>query len=124
LYEPDQGWLFTGDLFVGGKDRALGAEYNIWQIISSLKLIADLPIQTLFPGSARVRTNPQEELQAKINYLENMGQRVLALYQKGWKITSIARAICGSPMLIEVFTRGHFSRNNLIRSFINDYPGK
>ncbi|MCK4316124.1 MAG: MBL fold metallo-hydrolase, partial [Anaerolineae bacterium] len=22
LYEPDQGWLFTGDLFVGGRDRA------------------------------------------------------------------------------------------------------
>src|SRR5512141_464247 len=23
LYEPDQGWLFTGDLFVGGRERAL-----------------------------------------------------------------------------------------------------
>jgi glyoxylase-like metal-dependent hydrolase (beta-lactamase superfamily II) len=29
LYEPDRGWLFTGDLFVGGQDRALRAGYDV-----------------------------------------------------------------------------------------------
>ena len=31
LYEPNKGWLFTGDLFVGGKDRALRAGNDIFK---------------------------------------------------------------------------------------------
>jgi len=65
IYEPDQGWLFSGDLFVGGQDLALGAMYDIWQIITSLKRVADLPLKTLFPGSARVRKDPREEIRSQ-----------------------------------------------------------
>ncbi len=58
LYEPEQGWLFTGDLFVGGRDRALREGYDIWAIIASLKRIALLPAKRLFPGSARCAKIP------------------------------------------------------------------
>ncbi|MCP4513629.1 MAG: MBL fold metallo-hydrolase, partial [Delftia sp.] len=55
LYEARQGWLFTGDLFVGGWDRALRADCDIWGIIASLQRIAALPATRLYPGCARVR---------------------------------------------------------------------
>jgi glyoxylase-like metal-dependent hydrolase (beta-lactamase superfamily II) len=57
LYEPRQGWLFSGDLFVGGRDRALRSGCDIWQIIASLKAIAALPVVCLFAGSAARRTS-------------------------------------------------------------------
>ena len=123
LYEPEQEWLFTGDLFVGGKERALRAEYNIWQIIASLKHIAELPIKWLFPGSARVREKPKEDLDNKIAYLEGMGERVLELYQKGRDVKSIVRSLCGKPLSVEMVTLGHFSRRNLVLSFMRNRPG-
>ena len=58
LYEPERGWLFSGDLFIGGRDRALSADFDIWGVIQSLKKITDLPLSKLFPGSAHVRENP------------------------------------------------------------------
>jgi glyoxylase-like metal-dependent hydrolase (beta-lactamase superfamily II) len=116
LYEPQQGWLFTGDLYVGGRDRALRADCNIWQIITSLKRIAALPSTAMFPGSARVRHNPAEALNAKIAHLEELGEAVLALDQQGWGISDIVRALCGGPMLIEFITLGHFSRRQLVLS--------
>lgn len=122
LYEPDQEWLFTGDLFVGGKDRALRAGYNIWQIIVSLKRVAELPAKWMFPGSARVRENPKQDLISKISYLEELGGNVLELYQKGWDVKSIVRAVCGKPMSVEMITLGHFSRRNLVLSFIRNRP--
>jgi glyoxylase-like metal-dependent hydrolase (beta-lactamase superfamily II) len=122
LYEPDQEWLFSGDLFVGGKDRALRAEYNIWQIIASLKRIAELPIRWLFPGSARVREKPERDLDHKIAYLEEMGERVLELFQTGWDVKRIVGAVCGKPMSVEIVTLGHFSRRNLVLSFIRNRP--
>jgi glyoxylase-like metal-dependent hydrolase (beta-lactamase superfamily II) len=118
LYEPDRGWLFTGDLFVGGRDRALRAGYDIWGIISSLRRIAALPATMLFPGSARVRENPAQALADKIVYLEELGERVLALHQQGKGVSEIVRALCGGPMLIEFITLGHFSRRRLVLSYL------
>jgi glyoxylase-like metal-dependent hydrolase (beta-lactamase superfamily II) len=118
LFEPQQGWLFSGDLYVGGHDRALGASYDIWQIVASLKRVAALPATRLFPASARVRERPAEELAAKIAYLEETGARVLDLHRQGWSVGAITRAVCGGPMFVEVMTLGHFSRRWLVLSFL------
>lgn len=118
LYEPDQGWLFTGDLFVGGKDRALRAGYDIWGIIASLKRVASLPLQSLFPGSASIPEDPLTALQQKISYLEQLGARALALHQKGWSTSAITRELCGKSLWVEWVTLGHFSRRRLVLSFL------
>lgn len=118
LYEPEQGWLFTGDLFVGGRERALRADYDIWQIIASLKKIAQLPISWLFPGSARVRPNPAQELEEKIAYLEAFGEQVLAYHQQGWSVKAIVDELCGPPMFVEYLTLGHYARRCLVLSYL------
>ena len=118
LFEEQRGWLFSGDLFVGGKDRALRADFDIWQIIASLRQVSDLPIARLFPGSARVRDDPKEELDSKVSYLERAGHRVLDLHRKGWSVQAIARTLFGGPMLIELLTLGHFSRRQLVHSYL------
>ena len=121
LFEEQHGWLFSGDLFVGGKDRALRADFDIWQLITSLKQVADMPIARLFPGSARVRENPREELNSKVSYLEQAGHRVLELHRKGWSVRAIARELFGGPMPIELLTLGHFSRRQLVHSYLENY---
>jgi glyoxylase-like metal-dependent hydrolase (beta-lactamase superfamily II) len=120
LYEPERGWLFSGDLFVGGRERALGERYEIWQIITSLKKIAVLPLNVMFPGSARIRENPKVELASKIAYLEELGDKVLRLHNRGWGVNAIVRALCGKPMFIEYVTLGNFSRRNLVLSYLRD----
>jgi glyoxylase-like metal-dependent hydrolase (beta-lactamase superfamily II) len=118
LYEARQGWLFSGDLFIGGRDRALRAGYDIWQIMASLKRIAGLPAVMLFPGSARVRDHPAQALEPKISYLEELGERVLELQRQGRDVPAIVRVVCGRPMPIEFLTLGHFSRRQLVLSYL------
>jgi glyoxylase-like metal-dependent hydrolase (beta-lactamase superfamily II) len=120
LYEEERGWLFSGDLFVGGRDRALRVDNNIWQIIAALKQVAKLPLTCLFPGCARVREQPTDEITAKIHYLEETGGQVLALHQKGWPVGKIARTLFGGPMWIEFVTTGQFSRRSLVNSYLRD----
>lgn len=126
LYQVQQGWLFTGDLFVGGRDRALRADCDIWGVIASLKRIAALPATTLFPGSARVRDNPAQALADKIAYLEALGEKVLDMERQGRSERQIVRALCGGPMFIEFFTLGHFTRRWLVRSYLgrSEYPSE
>jgi glyoxylase-like metal-dependent hydrolase (beta-lactamase superfamily II) len=118
LYEYKLGWLFTGDLFVGGRDRALRQGGDIWQVINSLKQVAGLPLTRLFPGCAKVRDHPQEDLTAKIEYLQITGERVLELHRQGLSIGAISRSVFGGAMLIELVTLGHFARRHLVRSYL------
>ena len=118
LWEPDAGWVFTGDLFVGGRDRALRAGYDVWQIIGSLRKLGELGATTLFPGSAQVRTNAAEAIAGKVEHLERLGERVVALDREGRSEREIVRRLLGRPMWIELITLGHFSRRNLVRSFL------
>lgn len=125
LYEPEEGWLFTGDLFVGGRDRAVRAGTGVWQMIACLRRLADLPAKQLFPGSARVRANPGLELSGKAAYLEELGERVLNLYKEGRSEGEIAREVCGGPMWIEWITLNHFSRRQLVLAYLEPFlrPG-
>lgn len=122
LYEPEGGLLFSGDAFVGGRDRALRLDYNIWQIIGSLKKLAALDPRVLFPGSGIVRRNPRAELSSKVAYLEEMGGRVLELHGQGITYDRIRRELFGREMTIAYVTLGHFSGRNLVRSYIEDKP--
>ena len=120
LYEAQQGWLFSGDLFVGGRDRALRAGCDIWGVIASLKRMLALPARRLFPASARVRDDPAGELSAKIAYLEETGERVLALHRQGLPLSQIVRRVLGGPMWVEVVTLGHFTRQRLALSYLGE----
>ena len=122
LYEPDRRWIFTGDLYIGGRDRALRADYNVWQIIESLKKISALDLEAIFPGSGTIREKPGQEIQDKISYLEDTGGKVLELHHKGWSRRKIRLHLFGREMSIAYYTLGHFSGRNLVRSYIEDSP--
>jgi glyoxylase-like metal-dependent hydrolase (beta-lactamase superfamily II) len=119
LWEPDERWLFSGDLYIGGRDRALREGYDVWAIIDSLRRVAALPIRTLFPGSARIPENPAAALREKVEHLASLGARVLELHRRGCSVSQIARALLGPPMPIELFTVGNFSRRALVESYLS-----
>jgi glyoxylase-like metal-dependent hydrolase (beta-lactamase superfamily II) len=122
LYEPDRGWLFSGDAYIGGRDRALRADYNVWQIIDSLRKLLKLDATLLFPGSGRVRGNVRADLLEKISYLEDTAERVLELHRRGLSHGAIRSETFGGELPISYLTLGHFSGKNLVRSFVEDRP--
>jgi len=119
LWAPEPGWLFSGDLFVGGYDRAMRQGTDVWTLVRSLKRVAELPVVTLFPGSARVRQNPAGDLSAKIVYYEELGEKILGLHRQGCSQGEIIRKVCGGPMWIELVTLGHFARVHLVHSYLH-----
>jgi hydroxyacylglutathione hydrolase len=122
LFEPDQGWLFSGDTYIGGKDRALREDYDIHQIIASLKKLAELPVSAIFSGSGTVRESGTKPLLEKIAYLESLGGRVRELHDQGFSPREIRRQLLGRELPIAYFTLGHFSGLRLVQSYLNDPP--
>ena len=118
LFEPEQGWLFSGDTYVGGKDRALRQGYDIYGIIASLKKLAELPVRAIFAGSGSVRLNGTEPLEEKITYLEELGERIRSLRAQGLSARRISRQVLGRDQRITYITLGHFSGLRLVQSYL------
>ncbi len=119
LFEREQGWLFSGDAYIGGQDRALRQGYDIWGIIASLKKLAALPVQTIFSGSGTVRSKGTRPLQEKVAYLEELGERIRSLHEQGLAPRRIRRRLFGRELPITYLTLGHFSGMHLVRSYLD-----
>jgi glyoxylase-like metal-dependent hydrolase (beta-lactamase superfamily II) len=121
LFEPEQGWLFSGDAYIGGRDRALRKGYDIHGIISSLKLLAKLPVKTIFSGSGSVREEARQTIEDKIAYLEDLGERIRTLHEQGMPLRRIRRQLFGREISIAYLTLGHFSGTHLVRSYVDGF---
>jgi hypothetical protein len=100
----------------------LRKDCNIWKVIADLKKVASLPLSRLFPGNTKVRLQPIPELNAKIEYYEARGARVIELSQRGRSPAAIARQVFRGPMWVELITGGHLSHLNLVCSYLRDQP--
>ncbi len=119
LYEPQQGWLFSADAYIGGQDRAARPDYDIYAIIASLRRLAALPLTALFPGSGTVRMNsPAADIRNKIASMEDLGARVRELHNKGYSVPAIQRTLLGAESRIYYLTLGHFKGNYLVEAYL------
>ncbi len=71
-----------------------------------------------------VRLNAAEALREKIEYLEQMAEKVLELHARGLPESAIRKRLFGREASITYITMGHFSATNLVTSFIRDRQGK
>lgn len=122
LFEPERGWLFTGDAFVGGRDRALRGSAEVWQIIESMEKMAQLEARLMFVGSGRVYQQPAQQLREKIDYLRELGERVLRLHRRGESVSRIHRVLFGRQPFISHLTSGDFTGEHLVRSYLRGAP--
>jgi glyoxylase-like metal-dependent hydrolase (beta-lactamase superfamily II) len=118
LFERKHGWIFTGDLFVGTRPNVVRPMDDVRQIIADLKKVKDLKPQILFPAPGNVRTEPVPVLERTIRYLEDLGQKVMELHDKGLSPAEIMKQIFGNEAPIAELTQQQFSSLNMVKSFL------
>lgn len=118
LFEPARRWLFSGDLYLAPKLRYLRADEDVYAMIESLRRVLTLEPEVLFcQHRGRVDRGP-ERLRQKLEFLLELGGRIHALHDRGWRDAAIARALPGSDLLWRVWTAGDFSKRHFVRAFL------
>ena len=116
--EPKAGWLFSGDLFIGGRVKYLRADEDARLALDSLRHTLTLDFDTLLCSHAGTVQDGKAALRRKIDYWENVQGRARDLLQTGQSLESIRDQVLGSESSMTVVTRGHFSKLNLIKSLV------
>lgn len=116
LLEVNNGWCFTGDLFVSENPTIIRKEEDITLIVNSMGKILSATKNdiTLFTSIGRVVEDGSTALQECISNLKHLSREVKELHQKGHSITTIRDMIFGGEISTVQSTNYQFSRENLI----------
>jgi glyoxylase-like metal-dependent hydrolase (beta-lactamase superfamily II) len=120
LYEPEQGWLFSGDLFVSETQKVFRADEDILTILSSLQRLLELPGPelTIFTSIGEVFTTGRSSILAFLDYIEEVRTKALQLSSEGHDAVSIRDTIFKRESIMAKLTEGHYSVLNLIRGLL------
>lgn len=121
LWEKTNGWLFTSDLYVSTRPVACRSTDDIWQTLADLENIRALNPRVLFPAPTHVVFEPAAKLDELIACLEELGGKIVELYQKGKSIEQIKEEIFGQEDVFSDMTQQQFSSLNMVKSFLKNY---
>lgn len=114
LFEPSQRWLFSGDVFIYSQPNAWLAEADLFGVICSLRTLADLRPERLFPSDGRISRTPLPELHGKIGQLLQLTREVARLDALGLTKDEIVLRLFRKEPPLYFWTMGYYSAANLV----------
>ncbi|WP_051556727.1 MBL fold metallo-hydrolase [Alkalihalobacterium bogoriense] len=124
LLEPQEKWLFSGDLFLSKRLLYGMANESVPILLRSIKTVLKHDFSTVFCGHAGIVENGKESFIAKKEYLERLTASTLSLQAKGYSAEMIAKLLLPQQKLVSWFSKGEMSPLHLITSIINEHSIK
>ena len=115
-HEKEEGWLFTGDLYLGTRQIVAFYEEDISQTIATIKMILELDFDTVFCAHSGVWQDGKKLFQQKLDYLEDLQWKVNNLKNQGLNSRQIDARLFPARLPITYVSRGEWSSNNIIRT--------
>jgi len=111
---PNQGYFFSGDLYIAKTIKLLRIDEDLPQLINSLKKAIALDFETLFCPHGGIIKDGRQALQGKLNNILKLCAQAQELTQKGWDDEEITLHLLGPEDMVTKMSFGNLSRFNLI----------
>jgi glyoxylase-like metal-dependent hydrolase (beta-lactamase superfamily II) len=116
LFEPERGWLFTGDLFLAERLKYLRSDEDLVLLIESLERVVRLPLRAVFCAHRGPLADGPAALRRKAEGLAALRDRVRELLAEGLPEAEIARRAVGPEGWLTWASFGRFSARNFVRA--------
>ena len=117
--ETRNGWLFSGDLYLGDRIKYFRSDEKFIDQMDSLKTVLTLDFNALFCGHHPIPKGGKARLAAKLAFLEDFYGRVTDLSRKGLGESEIiARLDLKQDRLVKWVTLGNACFANMVRSVL------
>ena len=117
FWEEKNGWLFSGDLYLGQRIKFFRSDEKIFKQIQSLKKVLKLDFDALFCAHNPCSRNGKPKLKQKLQFLEDIVGQVQKLKDLGMNHKAIFKRMdSGKDKSIKLMTMGNVSFVNMLRS--------
>jgi glyoxylase-like metal-dependent hydrolase (beta-lactamase superfamily II) len=113
--EPNEGWLFSGDLYVSSRLKYMTIEEDMGLWIDSLKRVLALPFDTIFCAHRAV-IESREGLERKLAFFEEFMQQSADMYKRGMSARAITRKLLGREDIATFLSHGYMSKKKMVDS--------
>ena len=120
LHEPEQGWLFVGDLFLDERVRWAFAYEDIPTMIESLRTLLAIPDCEMFCQHSGPQDGHQHRLGRKLDFILGTQQQAVVLFEEGRSVAEITRALGIREGWFRWFSGGEISGRNLVEKLLRD----
>jgi glyoxylase-like metal-dependent hydrolase (beta-lactamase superfamily II) len=144
LYDPKEKVLLAGDAFMGSYFATPNPDVDSRKWLLSLERLMELDIEILVEGHGHIHTlradipdfsgvvirqDPKVAISQKLDYLRWLREQIEAGFQEGLPVRVIEASCfpwgnrtswesCATDECIRLLSLGHFSRTELVRSFV------
>ena len=144
LYDPKEKVLLAGDAFMGSYFATPNPDVDSRKWLTSLERLMELDIEILVEGHGHIHTlradipdfpgvvireDPRVAISQKLDYLRWLREQIEAGFQEGLPVRVIEASCfpwgnrtswesCATDECIRLLSLGHFSRTELVRSFV------
>ena len=144
LYDPKEKVLLAGDAFMGSYFATPNPDVDSRKWLLSLERLMELDIEILVEGHGHIHTlrgdiphfpgvvirqDPKVAISQKLDYLRWLREQIEAGFQEGLPVRAIEASCfpwgsrtswesCATDECIRLLSLGHFSRTELVRSFV------
>ena len=117
LVEIDQGWVFSGDLFIGSDLRVAGPETDVSEMLDSMRNLLAIESEdfTLFTSLRTVRKDGRKALSKFVSKYEDLAGMAKSLASGGMDVPSIVNKLFGQESVFDAITAGQYSSANLVK---------
>jgi glyoxylase-like metal-dependent hydrolase (beta-lactamase superfamily II)/predicted DCC family thiol-disulfide oxidoreductase YuxK len=144
LYDPEEKVLLAGDAFMGSYFATPNPDVDSRKWLTSLERLMELDIEILVEGHGHIHTlradipdfpgvvirrDPKIAISEKLDYLRWLREQIEAGFQEGLSVRVVEASCfpwgnrtswesCATDECIRLLSFGHFSRTELVRSFV------
>ncbi|MDA8140255.1 MAG: MBL fold metallo-hydrolase [Desulfobacteraceae bacterium] len=119
--EEKQGYLFSGDLFLGERIKYFRADECLADQLISLKKVLALDFDALFCAHRPLMEKGKEAIQRKLDFLENFKGSVSDLKNKGLSLKAVIKQLdTGEDRPVKWLTLNNVSFANMVKSAYSD----
>ncbi|MFA5536876.1 MAG: MBL fold metallo-hydrolase [Bacillota bacterium] len=118
FYLPEEGAIFTGDLFVSPKTKMGATGENYWKWIRSLDALLEYDFDTIYCSHSGIISEGKAQVARKAELLKELRERVAELKQKGLGVKEINKSIFPKTLPIKYFSGGEWDSIHIIKSFM------
>lgn len=120
-YEPNQGWLFSGDLYVADRIKVWRKTENLQEQIHSLEHLCQLDFDVLLCNHNPQWTNGKQRLQAKLEYFKWFYGRVNDCYIKGFSVSGTMKELnLKESVLLRIVTADDVAVRHMVQSVFDN----
>ena len=125
LLLPEEGWLFSGDLYLMGRARYVRQQDDVGTWLDSLRRILAYDFDVMFCSHAGRVPQGKQAIRRKLAFWKEIRAKALALEAQGVSRPAIRDRLLGKEGFITYWSRGRFAKANLIDQLLalDNFPG-